>query len=122
MAISANTVFEIRTTGSDNNGGGFVTGASGTDFSQQDTAQVNIDNATITTSITTTTVTFSAGYTPTAADIGNIVQFLTGTNVTAGFYQITAQTATTWTLDRTPLSAGTTTNATAKMGGGLASL
>ena len=40
MALSASTVWEVRpATGSDNNGGGFVTGASGTDYSQQGTAQ-----------------------------------------------------------------------------------
>lgn len=123
MALSSAIVWETRASvGSDSNGGGFAAGASGTDFSQQNAAQVNINNSTITTSITGTTVTFTAGYTPTSADVGNIVQFLTGTNVVTGFYQITAQTSTTWTLDRTPLSSGTTTNATAKMGGALATL
>ena len=36
MALSANSVFEVRTAGNDTNGGGFVTGAAGTDYSQQD--------------------------------------------------------------------------------------
>lgn len=93
----------------------------GTDRSQQVTAQVNIDNSVITTSITTTTITFT-GYTPTAADVGNVVQFLTGTNITANtFYQIVGWTSTTWVVDRNIPSSGTTTNATAKMGGCLAS-
>jgi len=35
-AISVNSVFEVRTAGNDTNGGGFVTGAAGTDYSQQD--------------------------------------------------------------------------------------
>jgi hypothetical protein len=129
MALPAQVVWEVRTTGSDTNGGGFVLAGAGTDFSQQDAQQVNIDNSAITTSINGTTVTFT-GYTPTSADVDNIVQFLTGTNVIVhdpnnaspkcGFYRITGQTSTTWTLDRTPLTSGTTTNATAKMGGGLA--
>jgi parallel beta-helix repeat protein len=102
MAISALTVWEVRSTGADTNGGGFVAGASGTDFSQQTAAQVVIDNSTIvcsTPGANSNTLTFVSGYTPSAADIGNIVQILSGgTNVTAGFYQITAQTSTTWTL------------------------
>jgi len=38
--ISANCVWEIRTTGSNNNGGGYVGG--GTDYSQQDAAQLSL--------------------------------------------------------------------------------
>lgn len=34
MALSSATVFEVRTTGADTNGGGFVAGAAGTDYSQ----------------------------------------------------------------------------------------
>lgn len=101
MSISTLTVWEVRTTGADTNGGGFVAGASGTDFSQQNSAQVVIDNSTIvcsTPAANSNTLTFVSGYTPTAADIGNIAQITGGTNITAGFYQITAQTSTTWTL------------------------
>ncbi len=121
MAVDAAIVWEVRTTGSDSNGGGFKAGASGTDRSQQDAAQVIIDNSTITTSITTTVITFTAGYVPTSADVGNIVQMLTGTNVTAGHYEIISQDATTWTVDRNVVTSGTTTNATGRMGGCLAS-
>lgn len=93
----------------------------GTDYSQQNSQQVNIDNSTITTSITGSTITFT-GYTPTAADVGNIVQFLSGTNITANsFKQIIGWTSTTWTVDSNVPLSGTTTNATAKMGGALAS-
>jgi hypothetical protein len=42
---------------------------------------------------------------------------LTGTNVTAGFYEITGITSTTWTVDRNVVTSGTTTNATGNMGG-----
>jgi hypothetical protein len=122
MAISSAMVWEIRATGSDSNGGGFKAGATGTDRSQQDAAQVAIDNSTITTSITANVITFT-GYVPTSADPGNVVQMLTGTNVTAGFYEIIAQTPTTWTVAgavNLPTS-GTTTNATGNMGGAMAS-
>jgi len=124
MALSAALVWECRASGaSDNNGGGFKAGAAGTDRSQQNAAQVVIDNSTITTSITANVITFT-GYTPTAADVGNVAQMLTGTNVTAGFYEITAQTGTTSTVAGTAAlpTSGTTTNATGNMGGALATL
>lgn len=95
----------------------------GQDRSQQNSPQVAIDNSVITTSITANVITFT-GYTPTVADVGNVVQMLTGTNVTAGFYQITAFTSTTWTVTgavNLPTS-GTTTNATGNMGGALLTL
>jgi hypothetical protein len=123
-ALSVGDVWEVRAaTGNDNNGGAFKIGATGTDRSQQNAAQVVIDNAVITTSITANVITFT-GYVPTAADVGNVVHMLTGTNVTAGFYEITAQSATTWTVTggvALPTS-GTTTNATGNMGGALATL
>lgn len=124
MAISVASVFECRASvGNDNNGGFFVVGAAGTDRSKQNAAQVVIDGVTITTSITTNVITFTAGYTPTSADVGNGVQMLTGTNVTTGPpYQIISQTPTTWTLDRNVVTSGTTTNATGNMGGALATL
>lgn len=127
MALSASTVWEVRASGaSDNSGGGFVAGSGGTDFSQQNAAQVAVGGGVVTSSITTTVVTFTGStYTVLAGDVGNIVQFISGTNVTAGFYQITAVSAGlngTWTLDRTPLTSGTTTNAVANMGGALATL
>jgi len=39
VALSAAQILEVRSTGSDANGGGFKAGASGTDYSQQDAAQ-----------------------------------------------------------------------------------
>src|SRR5437868_6674660 len=123
MALSSSIVWETRASGaSDNNGGGFKAGATGTDRSQQNSAQVVIDNSTITTSITTNVITFTGGYTATSADVGNVVQMLTGTNVTAGWYEITAQTSTTWTVDRNVVTSGTTTNSTGNMGGALATI
>ncbi len=123
MALGALLTWEVRTSGSDNNGGAFNTGASGTDYSQQNSAQVAIDNSIITTSITTNVVTFVTGYTPSAADVGNVVNFLTGTNVTATVRVISSINvgAKTWTMDANVVTSGTTTNATANMGGALAS-
>ena len=100
-----------------------MAGATGTDRSQQNAAQVAIDNAAITTSVTTNVITFVSGYTPTAADVGNVVQVISGTNATANsFFNITAQTATTWTVNGNVVSSGTTVNLIANMGGALATL
>lgn len=101
MALSNLITWECRTTGNANNGGGFHTGASGTDRSQQNSAQVVIDNSTITCTTTganSNTLTFTAGYTATAADVGNVVKITGGTNINTGYYEITGFTATTWTV------------------------
>lgn len=95
--------------------------ALGTDRSQQVAFQTFIDNSTITTSIAANVITFT-GYSPGAADVGNVVWMLTGTNVTAGPYFITSFSATTWTVagGATLPTSGTTTNATGYMGGAFA--
>lgn len=115
-AITATTQWEVRGTGgSSNNGGGFdgVTIAGGTDRSQSSSAAVHIDNSAIkTTCDTTTALVFTQGYTPTVADMGNVVNVLAGTNDTTGRYQITGWSSTSWTLDRAPCTAsGTITSA-----------
>lgn len=122
MALSAATTWEIRADGSDDNGGGFVTGATGTDRSQQAAPHVTIDGATITATVHTTTTQLNiVGYTVIAGDVGNTFKISGGT-ATAGYYQITvADTVNNrWTVDR---SAGTATQtATGRMGGALASI
>ena len=84
MAISANAVFEFRAdaTSGNANGAFFVTGASGSDFSQQAAAQYNLTGAT------------SAGagaiilHASAAADmVGNGAR-VSGTNFTSGWYEI----------------------------------
>jgi hypothetical protein len=103
------------------------TQAPGTDWSQQSAAQVVINNSTITCTTpgaNSNTLTFTAGYTPTAADVGNVVNVTGGTNVNTGRYEITGWTSTTWTLN----GAGNLTTGTGggsailgNMGGALAS-
>lgn len=127
MALTAANVLEVRTGAgvSDNNGAAFDPTSAGTDRSQQNSPQVAIDNSTITTSITTNVITFTGNtYTVLAGDVGNVVQMLTGTNVTPAFYRITSVSAGlngSWTVDSNVVTAGTTTNATGNMGGALAS-
>lgn len=127
MAIASTTAWEVRTTGSDSNGGGYDSAGGGTDYSQQDAAQVVINNSTITCTTpaaNSNTLTFTAGYTPSANDVGNIVQITGGTNVNTGFYEITAQTSTTWTLTgatNLTTAGGAGSAITGNMGGALAS-
>ncbi len=116
MALSANTVWEVRTAGSDTNGGGFVAGASGTDWSQQDAAQYSVTDGVTAGSTTVTSATASFG----TDVVGNIIYIQGGTgSVAAGWYQITARnSATSITVDRsTGLTAGT--GVTLKIGGAL---
>lgn len=85
MALSANTVWEVRNGGNDTNGGGFVTGSSGNDYSQQVSPQWALSGI----------ATSGAGavfLTATAAStmVGNICNIVSGTNFTSGWYQITA--------------------------------
>ena len=104
MALSASTVFEVRTTGSDSNGGGFVTGASGTDYSQQDTAQYALTGLT-TAAANAIILTASAA----AAMVGNLINITGGTNFITGVYQITAVSAgVSITVDRNCTSAAGT--------------
>lgn len=119
-------VWEIRTTGSDTNGGGFNTGASGSDMSLFNQANgaacttagttcysktVDISTtdsvATGTTSITSATGNFDA------AIVGNVIYLTGGTgSLTAGWYYVSVRTnATTITVDRTvPAGTGITMN------------
>lgn len=86
MAISAATVFEVRTTGSDTAcSGGFVAGASGTDYSQQNAAQYSLTGL---TSSGVGNVILSA--TASADMVGNLINITAGTNFTLGEFQITA--------------------------------
>lgn len=118
MALSANQVWEVRTTGSDLNGGGFKAGASGTDYSQQNAAQVTYTDLVI--DATTNTKLTSAASPFTSAHVGNLIYINGGTGFTTGRYEVTAVAAGVATMDR---AVGTTssTGGTGKLGGALAS-
>lgn len=87
MAIDANNcVWEVRpTNGSDNNGGFFVTGASGTDYSQQNSPQFALTG--IATSGAGAVFLYASA---TAAMVGNGLNVISGTNFTTGRFQITS--------------------------------
>lgn len=114
MALTSTTVWEVRTSGNDANGGGFRWGSSGTDYSQQDLPQLSVTDATA--AGTPTLSSSTGGFT--AAMVGNIAQIGGGT-LAAGFYEITGYiNAGSITLDRSPGSGG---GSTFKVGGALAS-
>src|SRR3990167_10472711 len=118
-AISASAVFEFRSTATANmvNGGGFVTGASGTDYSLQDAAQLTATDLACTTPSTTVT-SATGGFT--SATIGNIIHITAGTNFTTGWYEITGFTdANTLVLDRTPSPTLSGSGGTFYIGGAL---
>lgn len=117
MALNAATTWEVRSTGSDNNGGGFHTGASGTDRSQQDAAFASGVNLTV--DATTNTDVAPDGITPGASDVGNIIQITAGASFTLGFYEIASIQAGKWRLDRSP-AAVNSTGGTWAYGGALA--
>ncbi len=95
-AISANTVREIRTTGAQTNGSGFVTGASGTDYSQQDAAQYALTGV---TTAAADAICLSAS--SAAVMVGNICYIVSGTSFTVGWYEIVSVVAgVSFTLDR----------------------
>jgi hypothetical protein len=115
VAINATAVWRIRVGGNDANGAGYdsaISGA-GTDYSQQDAAQLSLTD--VACSGTTTVTSVTGGFT--AAMIGNAIR-ITGGGATSGYYFITARTNTnTITVDRTP---GTVSGGTGKVGGAAA--
>lgn len=119
MPLAATCQWEIRTTGNDNNGGAFNSAASGTDYSQQNAAQKTGSDLTMHPTVNTRVQPVSAGVA--AADVGNVIQILAGTGWTVGWYEITAQDGTYWTLDRSPATAGSANLGTYNMGGALSS-
>lgn len=98
MTISAAAVWEIRSTAtaSNVNGGFFVTGASGTDFSQQNAAQYALTGV-------TTSGSGAVFLTASAANdmVGNGCRVVSGTNFTAGWYEvISVSVGVSVTVDR----------------------
>lgn len=104
MAISASGVYEVQAGGNDANGGGFVTGASGTDYSLLGGKRTGADITNISTTdavaVGTTTITSVTGNF-TSALIGNIVYFQGGTGSIAATRRqvISVASATSITVD-----------------------
>ncbi|MDI6732310.1 MAG: right-handed parallel beta-helix repeat-containing protein [Planctomycetota bacterium] len=117
--MSSSIIFEFRSTATANmvNGGGFKTGASGTDYSTQNAAQWTATDLACTTPSTTVT-SATGGFT--SAAVGNVIHITAGTNLTIGWYEITAFTdANTLVLDRTPAPSLSGSAGTFYIGGAL---
>lgn len=121
MAWLATTLWEVRGTGNDLNGGAFDPSFGGTDYTMQDAAQVSLgDFATPGAGSTTLT---SASNPFTAQMVGNGFHPQTGGNFVEDFYCITAFVgAGQVTLDRSPTPGGAGAAGTGTVGGGLATL
>lgn len=120
MALPTTVVWEIRpTVGADTNGGGFVAGASGTDYSQQNAVQYNATDLAVDPSVNTKVT--SASHSFVAADVGNLINISAGASWTLGFYQIVSVSGGAATLDRSP-AATSTTGGTYAVGGALATI
>lgn len=120
MAFAATVEWDVRTTGSNSNGGGFdpVSGVPGTDFSQQDAAQIAYTDMVI--GVTTTTFT-SVANSPAASLVGNVINIISGTGFTVQRVQVLSVASGVATCDK---SLGTTgsTGGTGNMGGSLLTL
>ena len=117
-ALSSGTYWEVRTTGDNDNGGCYdAVNNGGTDYSQQDAAQLSLTDLATPGAASTTLTSTTGGFT--SAMVDNCIDIASGTNFTAGIYQITAYTDTnTVTLDRSPTAAAAGSNGVGKVGGG----
>jgi len=118
--LNSSVVMEVRTTGSNSNGGGFdpSVSAPGTDYSQQDSAQCTMTDFTLGAGNNSQATSASC---PVGADWpGNLVTITTAVSgsCTAGTYEISSRSATVAQADRGMGTNGSVCNA--KMGGAMA--
>lgn len=105
-AISGSAVWDIRSTATAANANGcfFVTGATGTNYSEQNAAQFNL------TGVTTTAASATLLSTSASTDmVGNGTHITAGTNFITGWYEIVSVVAgVSLTVDRTATTAAGT--------------
>lgn len=122
MAISAGAIWRVRIGGSNTLCSGLfdptIAGA-GTDYTEQDTAQLALTDLASATPYTTIT-SATGGFT--AAMIGNGIYIASGTGFTAGRYVITAVTNTNTAVIDRACAASAASGGVAKVGGALATL
>lgn len=118
-ALQADATWEVRTTGDNTNGSCYDTGGSGTDYSQQDAAELSLTDLATSGAGVTTLTSATGGFTDAMVD--NCIYIASGTNFDVGYYEITVRTDTnTVTLDRTPSAAGAGSGGAGKVGGAAA--
>lgn len=117
-AIPAAAEWEVRpTVGSNTNGGCYVAGSAGTDYSQQTSPQYSFTDLATTA---TATVVSSASHNFVTADVGNCL-YITGGSFTTGWYSILSVSTNQATLSSAP-GAASITGGTWNEGGALANL
>lgn len=117
MAMPGTMVYEFRASASNNNGGGFKDGGTGTDYSLQDAAEYN-DTDLVIDGADDTKIT-SAAHNFVASDVDNVINITAGVGFTPGRYHIVSCAGNEATLDRACGSTGST-GGTYYVGGALA--
>ena len=101
MSIAnVNMTWETRADGSASNGGGYLAGAAGTDFSQQAAPQVTYSDLVI--DATDAAKVTSAAHPFTTAHVGNVLRITGGPNFVAERYLVTAVVGGVATLHASP--------------------
>jgi hypothetical protein len=118
-ALPATAQFDVRTGGSDSNGGCFdpSVASPGTDFSQQNSAQVAFTDLVIGSTVTQLT---SAANPFTSASVGNCINITAGTGFTTGRYNVLSVASGVATMDRA-VGTAASTGGTGNLGGSMAS-
>lgn len=121
-ALPSDTAWAVNASGDNTNGACFDTGGSGTDYTDTETTPIlTITDLAVTEAASTTATSAAAGFT--SAMVDNCMYIASGTNFTAGYYEITAYTnASTVTIDRDPTDGdgGDGSAGNAKVGGAAA--
>jgi len=118
MALHQDTIWEVRTGGNNENGGGFHNRVPGTsvDYTFQNAPQLDLTDIACAGAGVTTITSVVGGFT--AEMVGNIIKFHAGANFLTEFFEIvTVNSANSVTLDRTPAT-GVGANGHGKVGGG----
>ncbi len=119
MAFNASTEWDVRSTGSDSNGGGFNTAATGTNYSVQDSPQFTYTDLVI--DGTTNTKCTSAAHPFDSTSPGNIINVTGGTGFSVQRVQVVSVAGSTATCDKS-LGTLSSTGGTGNLGGGLLTL
>lgn len=120
MALPATLAWEIRSTGNSANGGAFAVGAVGSDYSMQSDPEVTYDGSTFALAASGAGSTLTCSGRPFVGnDTGNVINVVSGTNLTVGRYHIVSVASGTATLDRA-VSTGVSSNGTGRLGGAAA--
>lgn len=114
MALPSTTGWCVRSDGNNLNGGGYVRGSSGTDFSNQ--ASPQLSNTDLVIDGADATKASSAGAPLTATHIGNLLQVSAGSGFTPGHYRLISVATGVGTFDRALGTVGST-GGTFRLGG-----